>query len=126
MLCQGVLTARSLAVKCSMCKAVSDTFDPCLDLPVEITVPGQGQVGRSSALQGMFLQLHRYCSRLFNLPVSGTVQARGNQLLLLRCLLCLALTSPLSWQQAANVEQALELFVKPDLLGGENAYLCDK
>ncbi|KAK2529661.1 hypothetical protein Q9233_006828 [Columba guinea] len=29
-------------VKCSMCKAVSDTFDPCLDLPVEITVPGQG------------------------------------------------------------------------------------
>ncbi|KAK2532141.1 hypothetical protein Q9966_008405 [Columba livia] len=58
-------------VKCSMCKAVSDTFDPCLDLPVEITVPGQGQ-------------------------------------------------------QAANVEQALELFVKPDLLGGENAYLCDK
>ncbi|KAK2529671.1 hypothetical protein Q9233_006838 [Columba guinea] len=52
-------------VKCSMCKAVSDTFDPCLDLPVEIT-------------------------------------------------------------QAANVEQALELFVKPDLLGGENAYLCDK
>ncbi|KAK2532146.1 hypothetical protein Q9966_008410 [Columba livia] len=62
---------RSLAVKCSMCKAVSDTFDPCLDLPVEITVPGQGQ-------------------------------------------------------QAANVEQALELFVKPDLLGGENAYLCDK
>ncbi|KAK2529665.1 hypothetical protein Q9233_006832 [Columba guinea] len=52
-------------VKCSMCKAVSDTFDPCLDLPVEIT-------------------------------------------------------------QAANVEQALELFVKADLLGGENAYLCDK
>ncbi|XP_065697291.1 ubiquitin carboxyl-terminal hydrolase 36-like [Patagioenas fasciata] len=58
----GYLRSR---VKCLMCKGVSDTFDPCLDLPVEIT-------------------------------------------------------------QAANVEQALELFVKPDLLGGENAYLCDK
>ncbi|XP_065496248.1 ubiquitin carboxyl-terminal hydrolase 36-like [Caloenas nicobarica] len=58
----GYLRSR---VKCLMCKGVSDTFEPCLDLPVEIT-------------------------------------------------------------QAANVEQALELFVKPDLLGGENAYMCDK
>ncbi|XP_065504921.1 ubiquitin carboxyl-terminal hydrolase 36-like [Caloenas nicobarica] len=58
----GYLRSR---VKCSMCKGVSDTFEPCLDLPVEIT-------------------------------------------------------------QATNVEQALELFVKPDLLGGENAYMCDK
>lgn len=51
---------------------------------------------------------------------------------LARCSLCHlsglathALTS-LSLQQAANIVRALELFVRPDLLGGENAYLCAK
>ncbi|NWW93517.1 UBP36 hydrolase, partial [Rhynochetos jubatus] len=36
-----------------------------------------------------------------------------------------ALTSPLSLQQVPNIMQALELFVKPDVLGGEDAYSCD-
>lgn len=30
------------------------------------------------------------------------------------------------WQQAANIVRALELFVKPDMLSGENAYMCAK
>ncbi|KAM9215833.1 ubiquitin carboxyl-terminal hydrolase 36-like [Leptosomus discolor] len=56
----GYLRSR---VKCLACKSVSDTYDPYLDLPLEIG-------------------------------------------------------------EAANLVQALELFVKPDLLGGENAYMC--
>ncbi|KAF1446761.1 Ubiquitin carboxyl-terminal hydrolase 36, partial [Spheniscus demersus] len=56
----GYLRSR---VKCLVCKSVSDTYDPCLDLTLEIG-------------------------------------------------------------QATNVVRALEMFVKPDLLGGENAYMC--
>ncbi|XP_065503589.1 ubiquitin carboxyl-terminal hydrolase 36 isoform X3 [Caloenas nicobarica] len=62
----GYLQSR---VKCSVCKGVSDTFDPCLDVALEITVLRQ------------------------------------------------------DWQ-AANIVRALELFVRPDLLGGANAYMC--
>ncbi|NWI70494.1 UBP36 hydrolase, partial [Todus mexicanus] len=58
----GYLRSR---VKCSVCKSVSDTYDPYLDLALEIG-------------------------------------------------------------QAANIVRALELFVRPDLLGGENAYMCAK
>lgn len=58
----GYLRSR---VKCSMCKSVSDTYDPYLDIAVEI-------------------------------------------------------------RQAANIVRALELFVKPDILSGENAYMCAK
>ncbi|CAB1350138.1 unnamed protein product, partial [Coregonus sp. 'balchen'] len=50
---------------CSICKSVSDTYDPYLDIAVEI-------------------------------------------------------------RQAANIVRALELFVKPDVLSGENAYMCKK
>ncbi|XP_008939689.1 PREDICTED: ubiquitin carboxyl-terminal hydrolase 36, partial [Merops nubicus] len=56
----GYLRSR---VKCSVCKSVSDTYDPYLDLALEIG-------------------------------------------------------------QAANIVRALELFVRPELLGGENAYMC--
>ncbi|XP_075575743.1 ubiquitin carboxyl-terminal hydrolase 36 [Pelecanus crispus] len=58
----GYLRSR---VKCSVCKSVSDTYDPYLDLALEI-------------------------------------------------------------RQAANIVRALELFVKSDVLGGENAYMCAK
>ncbi|XP_064323232.1 ubiquitin carboxyl-terminal hydrolase 36 isoform X1 [Phalacrocorax carbo] len=58
----GYLRSR---VKCSVCKGVSDTYDPYLDLALEI-------------------------------------------------------------RQAADIVRALELFVKSDLLGGENAYMCAK
>ncbi|XP_075031985.1 ubiquitin carboxyl-terminal hydrolase 36-like [Calonectris borealis] len=58
----GYLRSR---VKCSVCKSVSDTYEPYLDLALEI-------------------------------------------------------------RQAANILQALELFVKSDVLGGENAYTCAK
>ncbi|XP_053299259.1 ubiquitin carboxyl-terminal hydrolase 36 isoform X1 [Pleuronectes platessa] len=58
----GYLRSR---VKCSICKSVSDTYDPYLDIAVEI-------------------------------------------------------------RQAANIVRALELFVKPDVLCGENAYMCAK
>ncbi|XP_037544317.1 ubiquitin carboxyl-terminal hydrolase 36 [Nematolebias whitei] len=58
----GYLRSR---VKCSVCKSVSDTYDPYLDIAVEI-------------------------------------------------------------RQAANIVRALELFVKPDVLSGENAYMCAK
>uniref|UniRef100_A0A1A8A6W8 Ubiquitin carboxyl-terminal hydrolase n=1 Tax=Nothobranchius furzeri TaxID=105023 RepID=A0A1A8A6W8_NOTFU len=58
----GYLRSR---VKCSICKSVSDTYDPYLDIAVEI-------------------------------------------------------------RQAANIVRALELFVKPDFLSGENAYMCAK
>ncbi|XP_059684129.1 ubiquitin carboxyl-terminal hydrolase 36 [Gavia stellata] len=58
----GYLRSR---VKCFVCKSVSDTYDPYLDLAVEI-------------------------------------------------------------RQAANIVRALELFVKPDMLGGDNAYMCAK
>lgn len=43
MLCQGVLIALSFAVKCSVCKSVSDTYDPYLDLALEIRVLRQGR-----------------------------------------------------------------------------------
>ncbi|XP_042658355.1 ubiquitin carboxyl-terminal hydrolase 36 isoform X2 [Tyto alba] len=58
----GYLRSR---VKCSVCKTVSDTYDPYLDLALEI-------------------------------------------------------------RQTANIVRALELFVRPDVLGGENAYMCAK
>ncbi|XP_007958027.1 ubiquitin carboxyl-terminal hydrolase 36 [Orycteropus afer afer] len=58
----GYLRSR---VRCSMCKSVSDTYDPYLDVALEI-------------------------------------------------------------RQAANIVRALELFVKPDVLSGENAYMCAK
>ncbi|CAH6776494.1 ubiquitin carboxyl-terminal hydrolase 36 [Phodopus roborovskii] len=58
----GYLRSR---VKCSLCKSVSDTYDPYLDIALEI-------------------------------------------------------------RQAANIVRALELFVKPDVLSGENAYMCAK
>ncbi|XP_067334111.1 ubiquitin carboxyl-terminal hydrolase 36 isoform X2 [Channa argus] len=58
----GYLRSR---VKCSICKSVSDTYDPYLDIALEI-------------------------------------------------------------RQAANIVRALELFVKPDVLSGENAYMCAK
>uniref|UniRef100_I0FIU5 ubiquitinyl hydrolase 1 n=1 Tax=Macaca mulatta TaxID=9544 RepID=I0FIU5_MACMU len=58
----GYLRSR---VKCSMCKSVSDTYDPYLDVALEI-------------------------------------------------------------RQAANIVRALELFVKADVLSGENAYMCAK
>ncbi|CAL8310637.1 unnamed protein product [Arctogadus glacialis] len=58
----GYLRSR---VKCSLCKSVSDTYDPFLDIAIEI-------------------------------------------------------------RQAANIVRALELFVKPDFLSGENAYMCAK
>ncbi|XP_058531701.1 ubiquitin carboxyl-terminal hydrolase 36 [Ochotona princeps] len=58
----GYLRSR---VKCSQCKSVSDTYDPYLDIALEI-------------------------------------------------------------RQAANIVRALELFVKPDVLSGENAYMCAK
>ncbi|XP_055971338.1 ubiquitin carboxyl-terminal hydrolase 36 [Sorex fumeus] len=56
----GYLRSR---VKCSVCKSVSDTYDPFLDMALEI-------------------------------------------------------------RQAANIVRALELFVKPDMLSKENAYMC--
>ncbi|XP_054988438.1 ubiquitin carboxyl-terminal hydrolase 36 isoform X2 [Sorex araneus] len=56
----GYLRSR---VKCSVCKSVSDTYDPFLDVALEI-------------------------------------------------------------RQAANIVRALELFVKPDMLSKENAYMC--
>ncbi|TFK05840.1 multimerin-1 [Platysternon megacephalum] len=58
----GYLRSR---VKCSVCKSVSDTYDPFLDVALEI-------------------------------------------------------------RQAANIVRALELFVRPDVLSGENAYMCAK
>ncbi|KAM6067590.1 ubiquitin carboxyl-terminal hydrolase 36-like [Chlamydotis macqueenii] len=58
----GYLRSR---VKCSACKGVLDTYEPYLDLALEI-------------------------------------------------------------EQATNLEQALEQFVRPDVLGGENVYMCDK
>ncbi|XP_054172748.1 ubiquitin carboxyl-terminal hydrolase 36 isoform X7 [Homo sapiens] len=58
----GYLRSR---VKCSVCKSVSDTYDPYLDIALEI-------------------------------------------------------------RQAANIVRALELFVKADVLSGENAYMCAK
>ncbi|XP_069055776.1 ubiquitin carboxyl-terminal hydrolase 36 isoform X3 [Pleurodeles waltl] len=57
----GYLRSR---VKCSQCKSVSDTYDPYLDIALEI--------------------------------------------------------------RAANIVRALEMFVKPDALSGENAYMCAK
>ncbi len=41
---------------------------------------------------------------------------------------CPGLKSPLpfSFQQAVNIVRALELFVKADVLSGENAYMCAK
>ncbi|XP_068269291.1 ubiquitin carboxyl-terminal hydrolase 36 isoform X2 [Nyctibius grandis] len=58
----GYLRSR---VKCSVCKTVSDTYDPFLDLALEI-------------------------------------------------------------KHAANIVRALEVFVRPDVLGGDNAYMCAK
>nr|DBA27516.1 TPA: hypothetical protein GDO54_007999 [Pyxicephalus adspersus] len=58
----GYLRSR---VKCSVCKSVSDTFDPFLDMALEI-------------------------------------------------------------RQSANIVRALELFIKSDVLSGDNAYMCGK
>lgn len=79
-------------MKCSVCKSVSDTYDPYLDVALEIRVRQWG--GTSSALGGAAGQPSR------------------------------SLSSALSLQQAANIVRALELFVKSDVLSGENAYMC--
>lgn len=85
-------------MKCSICKSVSDTYDPYLDIAVEI------RVCSSAVLSLLFLLL-----------------GRGEPLA------CNVLLFPFSVrQQAANIVRALELFVKPDVLSGENAYMCAK
>lgn len=79
-------------MKCSICKSVSDTYDPYLDIAVEIRV-------RSSA--PVFISWGTSACNVLLFPFF--VQ-----------------------QQAANIVRALELFVKPDVLSGENAYMCAK
>lgn len=92
-------------MKCSVCKSVSDTYDPYLDIALEIRV--------------------RFWLLFFKalwLSMSGWWMS-----------FCPGLKSPLNninslflFQQAANIVRALELFVKPDVLSGENAYMCAK
>lgn len=77
-------------------------------------------VGQSShhSMPGLWgsLQPRAVCSVLGPAPVQGVGlccgQAPG------------ALTPALSLQRAPNIVRALELFVKPEQLGGDNAYRC--
>lgn len=90
------LVSLCLSVKCSICKSVSDTYDPYLDIAVEIRVS--------------FARIaHYFGDFLFSL---------------LTCFLNVFFF--FFFQQAANIVRALELFVKPDVLSGENAYMCAK
>lgn len=51
-LCQGVLMALPFAVKCLECKTVSDTYDPYLDVTLEVEVVLQGWAWGSLLLRG--------------------------------------------------------------------------
>lgn len=51
----AVLMALPFAVKCLECKTVSDTYDPYLDVTLEVEVLLQGWGWRSLLLRGMFL-----------------------------------------------------------------------
>lgn len=74
------------------CNGVSDTFDPFLDISLEIEVIN---------LKFLFL-----CKR---------IQGAITKLLFF-----------LSLQNAPTLNEALEQFVRPEILGGENAYKCDR
>ena len=52
MLCWGVLIARSFAVKCVECEAVSDTYEPYLDVVLDIGVQRQGRGGEELCSRG--------------------------------------------------------------------------
>lgn len=54
-LCQAVLMVLPFAVKCLECKTVSDTYDPYLDVTLEVEVLLQGWGWWSLLLRGMFL-----------------------------------------------------------------------
>lgn len=71
--------------------------------------------GAGSGLWGS-LQPCAVCSLLEPAPLQGVGLCCGQA--------PRALTSTLSLQRAANVVRALELFVKPEQLGGDNAYRC--
>lgn len=77
-------------MKCSICKSVSDTYDPYLDIAVEIRVRSSAPVFISWGTSACNVSVFPFFVR----------------------------------QQAANIVRALELFVKPDVLSGENAYMC--
>lgn len=83
---------------------MSDTYDPYLDIAVEIRVSVQHEL--KTWTFSHFVKF-LYTSLLI------VVTCCPN------CELCLV-------QQAANIVRALELFVKPDVLSGENAYMCAK
>lgn len=65
---------------------------------------------RSCGVNGFFFSFCDLCIYFFYMYV---------------CLFVLNVSS-FRCQQAANIVRALELFVKPDVLSGENAYMCAK
>lgn len=89
----------SFSVKCLNCKAVSDTFDPFLDIPLEIKV--------------IFLPWDSVCKCVRILSKQSKWMYDWWTMFLLM-------------QTALSVSKALEQFVKPEQLDGENAYKCTK
>lgn len=98
-------TLLSFSVKCLNCKAVSDTFDPFLDITLEIKVIGL----HSLSLVGLMCILV-----LLQSIIDFSEQYQRLKLIFL------------SIQTAPSVSKALEQFVKPEQLDGENAYKCTK
>lgn len=88
---------------------MSDTYDPYLDIAVEIRV----------SVLNLCLNA---CFFFFKSGVSR-IHVRDVSLLCVNFSFFLLLSH---LQQAANIVRALELFVKPDVLSGENAYMCAK
>lgn len=54
-MCQGCAHGSSFAVKCLECKTVSDTYDPYLDVTLEVEVLLQDWKWGSLLWRGMFL-----------------------------------------------------------------------
>lgn len=87
-----------------------------VQLSIAVCWPTPGWRAGSGVQCSLWPCAHALC----NLQGPALQQGAG----LLRVQATRALTSPLSLQQAANIVRALELFVRPDLLGGANAYMC--
>ncbi|NWR55950.1 UBP36 hydrolase, partial [Bucorvus abyssinicus] len=74
------------------------------------------------------LEPHTQATTLIHRVFGGSLRSR------VKCSVChntsdtynLFLDPSLEIEQASSLEQALELFVQPELLGGENAYTCDQ
>ncbi|MGH0124064.1 UNVERIFIED_CONTAM: hypothetical protein FKN15_034472 [Acipenser sinensis] len=123
----GYLRSR---VKCLNCKAVSDTFDPYLDVALEIKTvqsitKALEQFVKPEQLDGENAYKCTKCKKMVPASKRFTIH-RGSNVLTIS-LKCFAnYNGGKITKTVQSITKALEQFVKPEQLDGENAYKCTK